>query len=185
MCEGCNCRNARLCTTEGISDSSFTLMKPDYVCSRATHEKLENAMIYDGYADALSCANECKLLPGCTYFLLTGNGYGTCYWVKTANANCPEGWIASFFGFNFYGIGAYVEKSGAKGCGEATTPQDECVRAANYLGYQSANGYEVVNYAHLPHGCFVGHEHTQWTYTYYNSNAGTTNAAFKSICQKG
>ena len=61
--------------------------------------------------------------------------------------------------------------------------QDECKSAANSLGYKSANGYEVVDYAHLPHGCFVGHVHTGWTYTYYNSNAGKTNTAFKSICK--
>ena len=82
-------------------------------------------------------------------------------------------------------ITAYVEKPGEEGCGNATITEGECNSAANSLGYKSSNGYEVVNYAHLPHGCFVGHKHTQWTYTYFNSNAGITNAAFKSICKEG
>ena len=61
----------------------------------------------------------------------------------------------------------------------------KCKSAAFSLGYKSKNGYQVVNYAHLPHGCFVGHAHTDWTYTYYNSNKGVKNAAFKSICKNG
>lgn len=78
---------------------------------------------------------------------------------------------------------AYVEKKGEVGCGDATVPEGECKAAAASLTYMSTNGFTTVNYAHLPHGCFVGHEHTQWTYTYYNSNAGKKNAAFKSICK--
>ena len=85
----------------------------------------------------------------------------------------------------YRGIAAFVEKPGGEGCGNATIPESECNNAACLLGYTSSNGYEVVNYSHLPHGCFVGHEHTQWTYTYFNWNAGITNIAFKSICQKG
>ena len=81
-------------------------------------------------------------------------------------------------------ITAYVVKAGAEGCGQnAMITQGECKSAALSLDYKSKNGYEVVNYAHLPHGCFVGHEHTGWTYTYYNSNTGKTNPAFKSICK--
>ena len=83
-------------------------------------------------------------------------------------------------------ITAYLEKAGGEGCDDdAMVSQDECKSAANSLNYKSSNGYEVVNYAHLPHGCFVGHEHTQWTYTYYNTNAGVKNEAFKSICKNG
>ena len=78
----------------------------------------------------------------------------------------------------------YVEKPGTEGCGTATIPENECKNAAKELKYESKNGYEVVNYAHLPHGCFVGHAHTHWTYTYYNSNAGIKNPAFKAICKK-
>ena len=82
-------------------------------------------------------------------------------------------------------ITAYVEKPGEEGCGNNMITQRECKSAAYSLGYKSSNGYEVVDYAHLPHGCFVGHEHTQWTYTYFNSNSGVQNPAFKSICRKG
>ena len=79
----------------------------------------------------------------------------------------------------------YVEKPGTEGCGHATIPESECKNAAKALGFESKNGYETYDRDHLPHGCFVGHKSTHWTYTYYNSNAGTTNAAFKSICKKG
>ena len=82
-------------------------------------------------------------------------------------------------------IGSYEAVEGGAGCAESTITEGECKDAAGSLGFDSSKGYEVLNYNHLPHGCFVGHAHTSWKYTYYNQHVGTTNPHFKSICGKG
>ena len=90
-------------------------------------------------------------------------------------------------------IGVYVAVAAGRGCGYnhdvgydvATITEGECKRAAASLGFDSSKGYEKLNYGHLPHGCFFGHKHTNWKYTYYNVNTGKTNPGFKSICRNG
>ena len=86
-------------------------------------------------------------------------------------------------------IGVYVAVNGGYGCQygweEIPITEGECKRAAASLGFDSSKGYEKLNYGHLPHGCFVGHKHTNWKYTYYNVNTGKINPGFKSICSKG
>ena len=78
------------CIPGKISDNSFTLLKTGQIAGLGI-EMLPNAPNAN-FADASSCANECKVLSNCNYFAVTGSGYGTCYWVKTANGNFPEGW---------------------------------------------------------------------------------------------
>ena len=77
----------------------------------------------------------------------------------------------------------YRVSSNGTGCGTLTVSENECRKAAGILGFESSRGYEKLDYGHLPHGCFVGHEHTYWKYTYFNVNSGTTHNAFKSICR--
>ena len=79
-------------------------------------------------------------------------------------------------------LAKYEERNGGEGCGMYNVPENECERAANRLGYDISKGYEQGNWAHLPTGCFVGHSHTNWKYTYFNFNKGKTNNGFKSIC---
>ena len=69
--------------------------------------------------------------------------------------------------------------------GVFTVNEHACKEAAAELGFDSSKGYEIGNWAHLPHGCFVGHSTTNWKYTYFNNHWGShENAhAFKQICR--
>lgn len=78
----------------------------------------------------------------------------------------------------------YEAKNHGEGCGILTVPETKCKALAGTLGFDSSKGYETGNWGHLPHGCFVGHAHTDWKFTYYNSNKGTKNNGFKSVCYK-
>ena len=86
-----------------------------------------------------------------------------------------------------YIVGEFVAVDGGAGCGDAKrdVPEGDCKKIAHKLGFDCSKEYTVYNKKHLPHGCFVGHEHTDWHYCYYNKHAGTTNPGFKSICRKG
>ena len=77
----------------------------------------------------------------------------------------------------------YEAKDSGVGCGIFSIPENECKTAAARIGYDSSAGYEVGNWGHLPSGCFVGHAHTNWKYTYFNNNKGRSNNGFKSICK--
>ena len=77
----------------------------------------------------------------------------------------------------------YLVRNNGEGCGNLTVSENECRKTAAFLGFDSSMGYETVDYGHLPHGCFVGHAHTDWKYTYFNVNSGTTNNGLKSICR--
>ena len=47
------------------------------------------------------CANACKAKAGCNSFIFgTGIKAGNCYWEKTLNGTCPEGWEKN--DYNFY-----------------------------------------------------------------------------------
>ena len=47
------------------------------------------------------CARACRKKTGCNFFVFgTGSKDGKCYWEKTQNTNCPEGWDED--DYNFY-----------------------------------------------------------------------------------
>ena len=49
------------------------------------------------------CAKACKEKTGCNFFVFgTGSKTGKCYWEKTPNAGCPEGW--KYNDYNFYTV---------------------------------------------------------------------------------
>ena len=79
---------------------------------------------------------------------------------------------------------------GGKGCGELSIPKEHCKHAAATLGYNNSNPYRIYEEedkkCNQPYGCFVGHSHTNWAYTYYNNynKNGCENDDFRSICKK-
>ena len=49
----------------------------------------------------LECARACREKNECNYFVFgTGTKAGECYWEKTKNQECPEGW--EFDQYHFY-----------------------------------------------------------------------------------
>ena len=58
------------------------------------------------------CFNACLVTTGCTYFIYgkeQGGAKDQCYWEKTTNENCPEGWEEDKK-FDFYKLGTLLYK---------------------------------------------------------------------------
>ena len=52
------------------------------------------------YNTPTECAKACKENKGCKFFIFgTGSKTGKCYWEKTLNAACPEGWYENDYDF--------------------------------------------------------------------------------------
>ena len=46
------------------------------------------------------CANACKNIAGCHFFVYgKETKQGRCYWEKTADSSCPEGWLLNEYDF--------------------------------------------------------------------------------------
>ena len=48
-----------------------------------------------------ACANACINKEGCNFFIYATGDYTGCYWEKTTDKSCPEGWIEDY-NFDFY-----------------------------------------------------------------------------------
>ena len=47
------------------------------------------------------CSNACREKSGCNFFIYgTGGKAGKCYWEKTKNRECPEGWESHQYDFH-------------------------------------------------------------------------------------
>ena len=87
--------------------ADYILIKSDHECKSAD----ENLGDFESLGQ---CANACKLMAGCNFFIYGKDSkQGRCYWEKTSDSGCPEGWEEdkydfyeligkfSFYHFNF------------------------------------------------------------------------------------
>merc|ERR1712228_619700 len=78
------------------SPSSSKLIKEGAECL-SSDESLGTGMTLE------ECSEACSKINGCKFFILgSGSKEGYCYWEKTENENCDEGWEDDEF--NFYAI---------------------------------------------------------------------------------
>ena len=72
----------------------YNLVKSGHECKSADENLGRQVSIAD-------CARACRKKTGCNFFVFgTGSKDGKCYWEKTQNTNCPEGWDED--DYNFY-----------------------------------------------------------------------------------
>ena len=71
----------------------FRLVKEKVQC------KSSDTLIHRDLDNAAECAAYCRAQDGCNFFLLKRPN-GTCYWEKTSDASCPEGF--KDHQYNFY-----------------------------------------------------------------------------------
>lgn len=72
--------------TQYYVQKDFRLVKKDVKCL-SKDEKIGN-----GLDDASQCAKRCRAQPKCRFFAFgVGFAKGQCYWVKTYDASCPQG----------------------------------------------------------------------------------------------
>jgi hypothetical protein len=101
--------------------SPFRILKRDAECMS------EDMMLHDdSECDGVTCimtvemcANKCESIEGCDFFIF-GKGFkdGRCYWEKTSDASCPEGWETDEYDFYLLDRNAAPagNKSGGGGC---------------------------------------------------------------------
>ena len=65
----------------------FGLLRSDVECS-------SNDELLGNFSTVNDCSNSCKTTHGCNYFVYgkVPDTQGLCFWEKTLNENCPEGW---------------------------------------------------------------------------------------------
>ena len=71
----------------------YILIKTDYECKSSDQSLGE-------FASLEECANACKNIAGCHFFVYgKETNQGPCYWEKTSDSSCPEGWILNKYDF--------------------------------------------------------------------------------------
>ena len=71
----------------------YTLIKTDYECKSSDQSLGE-------FASLEECANACKKIAGCHFFDYgKETKQGRCYWEKTSDSSCPEGWLPNQYDF--------------------------------------------------------------------------------------
>ena len=110
------------------------------VAHGASYSKIETAkecncpdMLLGAGMSEDSCANACAAKTGCEFFIFGGGSIlgfsvGKCYWEKTTNASCPEGF--NYGPYDFYQMGAGAKATApapTKALNEQCTTDSECI----------------------------------------------------------